>query len=377
MVQTEPPPNRVCHSNEGAAYEDLDAAISMSRAELLALRDHGYRMRIDRNDELRKIQSRQEPFKSEWKLWKEKGRTSTHHVSKDDYVATIRKVFSEGPEGDLSSQLTWWCKDESRLLRTMHHFLINKNQCERIVQYSHEMETSLRKILSDLHEDQGSIEAKLMTAMSKAFEVQQEMEETYKKYIDLQIDITNAYKDKQYATSRSRARFVPDANQLQQQSNNRRTRARLGGLPSNRSSRLTTSRRKESTRSIRPNRQGSIQRNDSSAQKSMGDESIGWTRNPPNAGLIRKESTRIGRPNRQGSVQRNQSSKQKASGNESVRWVTSKPDDNQAIAAASETATRNGTSRRPSAGNLKKKKTTSPRQGNRRKRMVSSKPNND
>ena len=368
--------------NEDESDEELDVAIDMARAELTELTDKGHRIRKHRNDEIMKIEKARESFDREWKLWKEKGSTSTYHVSKDEYVATIRKVFAEGPDGDLSSHLTWWCKEESKLLRTMHHFFISKNQCEIVVQYHHDMEESLRKVLSDLREDQSFIESQLQSTMSKARGIQREMEETYTAYIALQVQIMNAYKDKQYATSRSRARFVPDAEQLQQYSSNRRSRARLGHAPTNnRSSRVTMKRRKDPARTTRPNRQESMQRTDASNQKSAVNESILWARNPVNNGITLTKSSKAVRPSRQGSVQRAESTQQKVDVNESSQCST-KPssnisiDSNEMITENPATAMEFGASRRSTSRKLPNKNNISPGKGGRRKRIPLSKNSN-
>jgi hypothetical protein len=121
-------------------------------------------------------------------------------VVEEDVAATTpeeRAAQDEKYSDDKSAALTWFCRDEVRLLKTMHHAQINKTQCELVIMACHEAEMDLRRTVAKLRQELGVVEAKGLSLLCNTHSHQYELRETYDIVLKLQQAMINIWQEVQ------------------------------------------------------------------------------------------------------------------------------------------------------------------------------------
>jgi hypothetical protein len=118
-------------------------------------------------------------------------------VEEDAATSPEERAAQDEKYSDKSAALTWFCRDEVRLLKTMHHAQINKTQCELVILSCHEAEMDLRRTVAKLRQEWGEVEAKGLSLLCNTHSHQYELRETYEHCLKLQQAIINTWKEVQ------------------------------------------------------------------------------------------------------------------------------------------------------------------------------------
>ena len=185
--------------------EELSAEIKKVRAELSKTRRQGAILRQHRADDLARAQRTLELRKEDWnslcydvaehRALKPVINTSSN--GSPDYASVIRQVFAsdKGEDEDKTKYLTWFCREESRTLRSLHYGMISKNQCELVIFQMHLMETDLRHTIDQVREEESFVESIHLTDMSVTHKNQKRLQDTYNYYIEIQEEAISILKE--------------------------------------------------------------------------------------------------------------------------------------------------------------------------------------